>query len=57
MNSTAPTFPATLATVLGFQEDGLGGGFWLYNLARDIPGHCEGSTVTENTLRAFVNIA
>lgn len=42
-----------LATLLGFQEDGLGGGFWLYNLTCSIPGHPEGSTVTERTLREY----
>jgi hypothetical protein len=49
----AQEFPG-LAIVLGFQEDGLGGGFWLYNLTRDIPGHPAGSTVSAITLNKFV---
>lgn len=48
----APTFPG-VAVVLGFQEDGAGGGFWLFNLVRDIPGHPAGSTVSEKTLNKF----
>lgn len=46
----APQFPG-LATVLGWQDDGAGGGFWLYNLVRPIAGHPAGSTVSEETLR------
>lgn len=38
------------ATYCGFQEDGKGGGFELWNLLHDIPGHPEGSTVTQATL-------
>lgn len=51
--TTQPARPADvpgLATVLGFQEDGAGGGFWLFNLTRDIPGHPAQSTVTEATV-------
>lgn len=50
--SNVPEFPG-LAVVLGFQEDGAGGGFWLFNLVRDIPGHPAGSTVSEKTLQQF----
>lgn len=49
----AQQFPG-LAYVLGFQEDGEGSGFWLYNLERDIPGHPIGSTVTALTLNKFL---
>ncbi len=53
MNFTnAPIFPG-LAVMIGFQEDGFGGGFMLYNLLRDIPGHPFMSTVTELTLRRY----
>jgi hypothetical protein len=45
-----------LATVLGFQEDGEGGGFWLFNLTRDIAGHPAGSTVAEKTVRAHLEL-
>lgn len=49
---TKPTdYPG--AVVLGFQEDGAGGGFWLYNLTVEIPGHPVGSTVAERTIREF----
>lgn len=41
---------AGLAVLLGWQERGDGTGFWLWNLTREIPGHCIGSTVTTRTL-------
>lgn len=50
----APTFPG-IATVLGWQEDGAGGGFWLYNLLRDIPGHPAFSTVSLMTVAGFAS--
>ena len=55
--TTQPSRPADvpgLATVLGFQEDGSGGGFWLFNLTRDIAGHPAGSTVAEITVRVHL---
>lgn len=50
----APTFPG-LAVCIGYQEDGQGGGFWLYNLLRDIPAHPAFSTVSEQTLTAHAS--
>lgn len=40
----------TVASYLGFQEDGAGGGFELWNLKVEIPGHPAGSTVTRETI-------
>lgn len=45
-----------LAVLHGWQENGTGGGFWLWNLTRTIPGHCIGSTVTTSTLRRFLAV-
>ena len=53
--TVAPAFPG-LATVLGFQEDGAGGGFWLVNLIRDIPKHPAGSTVAVATVERFLGL-
>ena len=47
-------FPG-LTVRLGFQDDGNGGGFWLFNLEQPIPGHPVGSTVSEQTLRAYLD--
>lgn len=52
----SPSFPG-LATVLGFQEGGAGGGFWLVNLVRDIPGHPAGSTVAAATVERYLAAA
>ena len=45
---TAPAF------YVGWQEGShhIGGGFALYTLTEDIPGHCQWSTVSGNTLEA-----
>ena len=55
--TTQPARPADvpgLATVLGFQEDGAGGGFWLFNLTRPILNQPAGSTVAEITVRVHL---
>lgn len=38
------------ATVLGWQEDGAGSGFWLLNLTRPLGHHPIGSTVSLATI-------
>ena len=45
-----PAFPG-VATLLGWQEDGSGGGFWLFNLIEPLGVHPVGSTVAEATIR------
>lgn len=43
-----------LAEFCGWQDDGNGGGFALWNLKRDIPGHPKGSTVAAQTISRFL---
>lgn len=46
-----------IADFCGWQEDGMGGGFPLWNLKINIPGHPAGSTVVEATLEKFLSSA
>ncbi len=39
-----------VATRLGWQEDGTGGGFWLYNLRVALGKHPVGSTLSEESI-------
>lgn len=43
--------PKAPAIRIGWQEDGRGGGMWLYTLTEDVRGHCRYSTVCEKTLK------
>lgn len=45
-----------VADYLGWQDDGEGGGFDLFNLRKSIPGHPEGSTVSRQTLEKALRV-